>query len=97
MASLPASWYEPAEWASATVLFNYHISFEGMLYSVPYEHIKHKVDMWITDKMIENFTNKTETFPTGGCMAEKVSIRPLRIICPRIAVRKVNGKPYVRC
>ena len=55
MASLPATRYEPAEWASATVLFNYHISYDGMLYSVPYEHIKHKVDVRVTDKTIEIF------------------------------------------
>lgn len=55
MASLPATRYEPAEWASATVLFNYHISYDGMLYSAPYEHIKHKVDVRVTDKTVEIF------------------------------------------
>lgn len=55
MAPLPATRYELAEWASATVLFNYHISFDGMLYSVPYEHIRHKVDVRATDNTIEIF------------------------------------------
>lgn len=55
LASLPATHYELAEWTSATVLFNYHISFEGMLYSVPFEHIRHKVDVRITDKTVEIF------------------------------------------
>ena len=36
MAKLPATRYELAEWKSATVQFNYHISVDGMLYSVPY-------------------------------------------------------------
>ena len=30
---------------STTVQFNYHISVDGMLYSVPYEYIKKKVDV----------------------------------------------------
>ena len=29
-----------------------------MLYSVPYEHIKHKVDVRVTDKTIEIFYNQ---------------------------------------
>lgn len=55
MASLPATRYELAEWASATVLFNYHISYDGMLYSVPFEHIKHKVDVKVTENTINIF------------------------------------------
>lgn len=42
---LPATPYELAEWKQATVQFNYHISCDGMLYSVPYEFIKRKVDV----------------------------------------------------
>jgi hypothetical protein len=55
LAPLPATPYELAEWKQATVQFNYHISVEGMLYSVPYEYIKRKVDVRITDKTIEVF------------------------------------------
>jgi len=54
---LPATPYELAEWKQATVQFNYHISVEGMLYSIPYEYIKRKVDVRITDKTIEVFYN----------------------------------------
>ena len=36
LAPLPATRYELAEWKTATVQFNYHISVNGMLYSVPY-------------------------------------------------------------
>lgn len=57
MAPLPANPYELAEWKQATVQFNYHISIDGMLYSVPYEYIKRKVDVRITDKTIEIFYN----------------------------------------
>lgn len=57
LAKLPATPYELAEWKSATVLFNYHISVDGMLYSVPYEFIKRKVDVRVTDTTIEIFFN----------------------------------------
>ena len=56
---LPATRYELAEWKQATVQFNYHISVDGMLYSVPYEYIKRKVDIRITDTTIEVFYNHT--------------------------------------
>ena len=54
---LPTTPYELAEWKSATVQFNYHISIGGMLYSVPYEFIKRKVDVRITDSVVEIFYN----------------------------------------
>ena len=57
LAPLPATPYELAEWKQATVQFNYHISFAGMLYSVPHEYIKRKVDVRVTDKTIEIFYN----------------------------------------
>jgi transposase len=55
LAPLPATPYELADWKQYTVQFNYHISVNGMLYSVPYEYIKRKVDVRITDKIIEIF------------------------------------------
>ena len=57
LAPLPATPYEQAEWKQATVQFNYHISLAGMLYSVPYEYIKKKVDVKVTDTTIEIFYN----------------------------------------
>ena len=57
LAMLPTTPYELAEWKTATVLFNYHISVEGMQYSVPYEYIKRKVDVRVTDTTIEIFYN----------------------------------------
>lgn len=58
LAKLPTTPYELAEWKTATVQFNYHISLEGMQYSVPYEYIKRKVDVRVTDTTIEIFYNK---------------------------------------
>ena len=57
LAPLPATRFELSDWKTATVQFNYHISVEGMLYSVPYEYIKKKVDVRITDTTIEIFYN----------------------------------------
>ena len=54
---LPATSYELADWKQATVQFNYHISLEGMLYSVPYEYIKRKVDVRVTAQVLEIFYN----------------------------------------
>lgn len=56
---LPAIPFELATWKQATVQFNYHISVEKNLYSVPYEYIKHKVDVRITRNVIEVFYNHT--------------------------------------
>jgi transposase len=54
---LPAAPYELATWKIATVQFNYHVSVEKMHYSVSYEYIKHKVDVRITQNVIEVFFN----------------------------------------
>jgi transposase len=53
--SLPVSPYELAFWKVATVQFNYHITVERMHYSVPYEYIKHQVDIRITRQVVEIF------------------------------------------
>jgi len=52
---LPVSPYELAIWKIATVQFNYHIAVDRMYYSVPYEYIKHQVDVRITRQVIEVF------------------------------------------
>ena len=52
---LPAKPFEMAVWKVATVQLNYHISVEKMNYSVPYEYIKHKVDVRLTRDMVEVF------------------------------------------
>lgn len=55
--ALPASPYELATWKVATVQYNYHISVEKMHYSIPYEYIKHQVDVRMTRNVIEVFFN----------------------------------------
>ena len=57
LAPLPATPFELAEWKQATVQFNYHIAVDRMFYSVPYQYIKNKVDVRITDTTVEIFYN----------------------------------------
>ena len=54
---LPATRFELAEHRTATVQFNYHIAVDKMYYSVPYQYIKDKVDVRMTDTTIEIFKN----------------------------------------
>ena len=73
---LPTNRFELSDWKTATVQFNYHISVDGMLYSVPYEYIKKKVDLKITDtiaplsnicrKIIRNIWSGTVTVFANG-------------------------------
>lgn len=81
LAPLPATPYELAEWKQATVQFNYHISFAGMLYSVPHEYIKRKVDVRVTDKTIVFFTTTTGSHPTAVYMAARDSTARLQSTC----------------
>lgn len=52
---LPERPFELAEWRTATVAPNYHISVCKQNYSVPYEYIKQKVDVRITKNTVEIF------------------------------------------
>lgn len=64
LSPLPATRFELSDWKTATVQFNYHISVDGMLYSVPYEYIKKKVDVKVTDPPLKFFTTITALLPT---------------------------------
>ncbi len=57
LAPLPATPFELCEWKQATVQFNYHIAVDKMFYSVPYQYIKNKVDVRITETTLEIFYN----------------------------------------
>ena len=52
---LLATRFELSELRTATVQFNYHIAVDKMYYSVPYQYIKDKVDVRMTDTTIEIF------------------------------------------
>ena len=52
---LPRTPFELAVWKVATVQYNYHVSVEGMNYSVPHEYIKQRVQVRLTQKTVEIF------------------------------------------
>jgi len=52
---LPEKPYEYTERKTATVNIDYHVEFEGHLYSVPFTLIHQKVDIRATEKMVEIF------------------------------------------
>ncbi|MCL2880828.1 MAG: IS21 family transposase [Treponema sp.] len=52
---LPTKPFELSTWKIATVQLNYHIAVDKINYSVPYEYIKHKVDVRLTQRMVEIF------------------------------------------
>lgn len=57
LAPLPATPFELCEWKQSTVQFNYHIAVDRLYYSVPFQYIKEKVDVRITETTIEIFFN----------------------------------------
>ena len=52
---LPATRLELCDWKIVIVHFNYHIAVDKIYYSVPYQYIKEKADVRITDTTIEIF------------------------------------------
>jgi transposase len=52
---LPPKPFELSSWKIATVQLNYHIATDKMNYSVPYEYIKYKVDVRLTQNVVEIF------------------------------------------
>lgn len=71
---LPATRFESAEHRTATVQFNYHIAVDKMYYSVPYQYIKDKVDVRMTDTTIEIFKIIDGLLRINVCMDVLVSI-----------------------
>lgn len=49
--------FELSIWKKLIPGFNYHISVDNNLYSVPYEYIKHEMDVRITKTVVEIFYN----------------------------------------
>ena len=55
LAPLPATRFELCDWKIATVQLNYHIVVDKMYYSVPFQYIRNKVDVRITETTVEIF------------------------------------------
>jgi len=54
---LPSKVFEPSEWKTCIVAYNYHISVDRMFYSVPHEYIKKQVSIRLTNRIVEVFLN----------------------------------------
>ncbi|MCJ7596898.1 MAG: IS21 family transposase [Desulfobacterales bacterium] len=52
---LPQAPYVYAEWKKARVNIDYHVQVEGHFYSVPYQLVKHQLDIRITRTTVEAF------------------------------------------
>lgn len=95
LAPLPATRFELADWKQATVQFNYHISVDGMLYSVPYEYIKKKVDVRVTDTTIEVFYNQNRIASHRRLTGRPGQYDTFWSICRRIIKNILNGMATV--
>lgn len=60
LAPLPILPYEPAEWTTAKVQFNYHVTVQGMNYSVPYDYIHKEVDVCLTEHSVKIYFQHKE-------------------------------------
>ncbi|MBU1471597.1 MAG: IS21 family transposase [candidate division Zixibacteria bacterium] len=54
---LPSERYEYAEWKKATVNIDYHVEVGRHYYSVPYQLVKQKLDVRVTNRTVECFHN----------------------------------------
>jgi transposase len=52
---LPPSRYQYAEWKKAKIHIDYHFVFDDHFYSVPYQHVRHAVEIRSTAKTVECF------------------------------------------
>ncbi|WP_066445331.1 IS21 family transposase [Cytobacillus gottheilii] len=57
LSPLPIEPYKMSEWKKTTVAPDYHVSFDSMFYSVPYEYINREVEVRVSDKLLEVFFN----------------------------------------
>jgi len=56
---LPPVPYELATWAYATVAYDYHVRADEQYYSVPFEFIRHEVQVRLTRNIVEVFHNNS--------------------------------------
>jgi len=54
---LPKQPYEYADWKKATVSIDYHVEVDGHYYSVPYQLVRQKVEVRLTNTTVECFHN----------------------------------------
>jgi transposase len=54
---LPATRYAISRWKTAKVNIDYHVEFEGHYYSVPHRLVGAKVELRVTDSLLEGFVS----------------------------------------
>ncbi len=75
----------------ATVAFNYHISVAEQYYSVPFSYIKRKVDVRLTNSVVEVFTKESVSVLVAVSMASAANTALRRRICLPIINSTFNG------
>ncbi|MGI6711358.1 MAG: IS21 family transposase [Bacillota bacterium] len=88
---LPKYPYEFAQWKTATVQLNYHITVDYQNYSIPYEYVKKKVDVRYTKNMIEVFYKSSRICSHKRFYEGVGSIPRSLTICPQIISYTVSG------
>lgn len=79
---LPRESFELANWKVATVQFNYHISVDGMNYSIPFEYIKQKVRVKVTSTTIQVFSGTTRICSHRRLYGRKGQYRTVELHMP---------------
>ena len=82
LSPLPAFPYEIAEWKTATVQYNYHVSVGGMMYSVPHEYIHKQVDVRLTDNVVEIYFNNNRIASHARLRGSKGKYSTLKVHMP---------------
>lgn len=82
LSPLPAFPYEIAEWKTATVQYNYHVSVGGMMYSVPHEYIHKQVDVRLTDNVVEIYFNNNRIASHARLRGNKGKYSTLKVHMP---------------
>ena len=62
MRPLPATRWQFAVWKKARVNIDYHVDYDGRLYSVPYQLVGERVDLRVTTSVVEIFLRGRRVF-----------------------------------
>ena len=80
---LPITRFEMATWKVATVQPNYHISVDGMFYSVPFQYISQKFNVKSTSSLIEIFKADTRITSHQRLLGRKGQYQTVRDHMPK--------------
>lgn len=83
---LPAARYEMAERRGATVAFNYHVSFDGRYYSVPFSLVRRRVEVSATRNLAHHMSIAERR---GGALLEEACAKAL-VYSPRPSYKTVK-------